>query len=398
MCKRLYITILTATIIALGTSHAQWIKEDCPTTDDLNSVSFVSQYSGWVVGDNGTILFKIGSKWIKMASPSSEDLNSVYMVSRNDGWAVGANGTIIRFDGSKWDKMESPTKNDLYSVSFRDSENGIAVGDFGTILICKSGKWSLQGNNIRGNLYSSFYSESEAWIGGGLECVNVPIISIKPNTSSALSTTRFDSFATINGIYFTSQHKGWAVGSPSALLRFDGQQWIHENIIDNFSSLLSVSFASEEKGISVGYGGTVLVYDEGIWKRENSSVNVNLRNCTYSNDIYYAVGEKGTIISRKINDNLNNDRIADGDNGNIEIFPVPCDNHLNISFNDRSISESDLIVISNSNGQTVKQISPFTGTGTFSFQIETSDFENGIYFLRLKTDFGSHNMKFIVNH
>ena len=398
MNKKYFIILLISMMMGYELIQAQWSKVFCPSGEDLNAISFSSVNSGWIVGKKGTILSGTMNTWISIPSPCSEDLNSVFMIKQNDGWAVGAKGTIIHFDGVKWQKVDSPTNFDLYSVSFQDSENGVAVGKFGTLLIYADKIWKISALKLRGNLFTVSYLAKEAWIGGGLECVNVPIIKIEPKISPTSPTSQFDSYASINSFSFIDSNNGWAVGSPSVLLHFDGSQWIRETLINDFPSLLSVFFKDKDNGISVGYGGSILTFRENHWTKESSNTDCNLRGCTQSNNICYAVGDKGTILEKTGSIGSMNDLTEIDKAKVIELYPVPCDNFLNMRIGDENTIKPVLITVTNSTGQIIKSYEPESDKFVFPFQIETSGLKPGIYFIEAKTNQGPIISKFIVNH
>ena len=116
MSRKIYIFLLSAGLLGLGTVQAQWSLEKCPTRNNLNGISFVGINSGWIVGDKGTILFKKESDWKEYQKPTSENLYGIFMLNESEGWAVGANGTIIRFDGKNWKPIVSPTKKNLLNL------------------------------------------------------------------------------------------------------------------------------------------------------------------------------------------------------------------------------------------------------------------------------------------
>ena len=76
------------------------------TSDDLDSVKFISPQAGWAVGTGGTILHTEdgGKSWQAQASGTQERLNSVVFVTPQAGWAVGNGGTILHTEdgGKSW--------------------------------------------------------------------------------------------------------------------------------------------------------------------------------------------------------------------------------------------------------------------------------------------------------
>jgi len=398
MSRIRYIALVFAGIISSGTIQAQWNLEKCPTKNNLNSVSLTDTGSGWIVGDKGTIMFRSGVEWKEYQNFTNEDLNSVFMINRNDAWVVGSNGTIIHFNGKDWESYNSPTRCDLFSVSFRDSENGIAVGDFGTILVYRNGSWNLSESGIRGNFYSVFFREDEAWIGGGLECVNVPILKMGMTKNEDLLINSFDPNATIRSIMFSGPEDGWAAGSPGTLLHFNGRQWEKAGINNDFSSLNSVFFSKENKGIGVGYGGTILTCTDNVWNKEKIMTTQNLNGAVITGNKYLAVGDSGTIISRDLgSENILNDPYR-SDPGIIKIYPNPCDEFLNVIIPSEIDNLSIRLTVSNLSGEIIMQKELRLSTRSLTYTLVTSDLKDGLYFIKTAVGGKTIVSKFIVRH
>ena len=398
MNKNKYLILLFAGIICSGTVQAQWNLEKCPSKNNLNAISFIDINSGWIVGEKGTIMYRSGGNWQEHRKFTSEDLNSVFMINRNDVWAVGSNGTIVHFNGENWESYNSPTGNDLFSVSFQDSENGVAVGDFGTILVYRNGSWNLSESRIRGNFYTVFFQEDEAWIGGGLECVNVPILKMGITKNENFLINSIDPNATIRSIIFSSPEDGWAAGSPSTLLHFNGRQWEKADINTDFSSLNSVFFSKENKGIGVGYGGTILTCTDNVWNKEKIMTTQNLNGAVITSNKYLAVGDSGTIISRDLgSENILNDPYK-SNLGIIKIYPNPCDEFLNVIIPSEIDNLSIRLTVSNLSGEIIMQKELGLSTRSLTYTLVTSDLEDGLYFIKTAVGGKTIVSKFIVRH
>jgi len=398
MNKRTYLLLLFAGLINSGILEAQWKTEKCPTMNNLNCISFTDRNSGWIVGNNGTIIKKSKSGWEEYQKITSENLNSIFMVDEKNGWAVGNKGVIIYYDGYKWKPFESPTNYNLNSVSFSDSENGFAVGDFGTILTFKNGVWSLKESGSHGRFLTVSCENDNAWIGGGLEFVNVPILKLGINKNESTLTSTFDSYGSINSIIFLNSENAWAVGDPSTILHFDGQKWERSGLIKNFSSLKSVYFSDENHGISVGYFGTILIYNDGQWMRENSTTVQDLKCVTRVGDSYYAIGNNGTIVTKKSEGTISEPVLIEEKTEKIIIFPNPCDKVLNVFIAQGNENTTSLISISNVNGQVLLIKKLFNQTGNLNYSIDTSELSNNIYFLQIKTGIKITTLKFVIKH
>ncbi len=97
-----------------------------------------NNWSGWVVGNNGTILKTIngGEAWAAQPSGTTANLRDVHFVNASRGWAVGNGGVILTTTdgGATWVAEPSGVTANLRSVFFVNETTGFAVGDNGTIL------------------------------------------------------------------------------------------------------------------------------------------------------------------------------------------------------------------------------------------------------------------------
>ena len=389
--------LLCFSFFSMGTIHAQWSIEKSPTTNNLNSISLNIKNSYWIAGDNGTILHNKNGEWKQYKNPATENLYGIYMISEKDGWAVGAKGTILHFDDENWKPVTGPTDKKLFSVYFKDSDNGVVVGELGTILIYTNGIWSAKKNDIKGDLFTAFSKDEDVWIAGGLECVNIPIMKIGLSKGAGHPDS-FDSFASIYSVFFLNSDDGWAVGSPSTLLHFNGVRWVKPIIDYKFPSLKSVYFSKEKEGICVGYSGTILTYSDNKWTMENSPSSHNLRAAAAVENTFYAVGDSGTILRK--NKISGNSRMSALEiiNERIDLFPNPCDNILNLKLAFENYQPVVRIIITAPNGQVVVQKNLYAWNSNPTCQISTSELKNGLYNLQVIIGAKSRTAKFIIMH
>jgi photosystem II stability/assembly factor-like uncharacterized protein len=396
--RRVSLLFLFAWFVNIGLINAQWKTEEKVVSSNLNGLFMQSSTTGWIVGDDGTILKKTATGWAEVQSPTHENLYSVVIVEGGAGWAVGACGTIVRFDGSTWKTFDSPTAYNLYSVSFKDAGNGVAVGDFGTILNFKDEKWSVAKSGMRGRLFAVSSEKEGTWVGGGLECVKIPLVKIDIENKAETILDRYDSHSTVNSLMFQSRNNGWAVGSPGVILHFDGHQWERVDAEEKHPTLTSVYFADENDGISTGYGGTLLIYSGGKWLKEVTGTRNNLNACFKAGNTWYAIGDNGTIISNA-RDRVKSLKVPAVQNiGEIKVFPDPCDDVLNILLPPGSEELPVSFSISGINGQVLIQerLSSFQGSG--ALQVSTSRLKDGFYILKVVTDKRATTARFIVKH
>jgi len=85
-----------------------------------------------------------GWKWLNPL-PTGNDLKSVFFTDDLTGYAVGVKGTIARTvnGGTDWEIQSSGPLSDLTSVYFTDPNKGLAVGWYGTILMTTNGGYPV---------------------------------------------------------------------------------------------------------------------------------------------------------------------------------------------------------------------------------------------------------------
>jgi photosystem II stability/assembly factor-like uncharacterized protein len=397
MNRKICFFLISICVLSSVNLRAQWVTEQCPSENNLKAIAFTGNNTGWIVGDNGTILCRSENQWKNYQNPTKNNLNSIFMIDEKEGWAVGDKGTIVQFTGKVWDNVESPVENNLYSVSFSDPENGIAVGANGVILKYENRRWIKLNQKVLGNLYTTALNEDVTWIGGGLECVSVPIMKIQ-NDQSGKVTNSVKLSATITGLAMINPKEGWAVGSPSTMMHFNGSRWNKADLDFRYPSLRSVFFSDKDNGISSGYGGTVLIYKRGTWTIEKTSTTLNLNGAFITGNSYYAVGDKGLIITKKIDPSKDlkaNDKTK---LFNISIYPNPSDGMINFIMPVENDSPDFITSVSNSEGQVIFQKEFQSGNGNLPYQIITDSFSNGIYVLKVIQGNKKYISKFIIEH
>ncbi len=389
---------LTIALILTGNAYSQWLLEKPLTTDDLNSVAILDSITGWIVGDNGIMLRKEAVGWTTCEKITNEDLFSVYLIDSENGWAVGDNGTILHYDGIRWRNYECPTKEKLFSVSFSDASNGLAVGTHGTIIACDGLKWTILNKGLRGNLFSVSSTEGVSFIVGGLECLNIPIMKLNKASNFELSKIYDPDFVELKSIYISNQSNVWAVGNRGAAFHFNGIHWEKFPLPERLPSLNSVYFVTDENGIIVGNSGIALIYNDSKWIRENTPVEVKLNGASVYDNMYYAVGNKGTILSYQLNNTQDNTIIRDNIRVDISSYPNPSADLVNILIPDKSGLITGLLTVSNSNGQVIMSKMIYSDISESPVQINTSLLENGLYIVQIISSGWSASGKFIIKH
>ena len=392
--KKLHLVTIIALVMVLNV-NGQWVIENLPTKDHLNSIGLLNESSGWIVGDNGTILYKDKDTWLNYPKITNENLYSVSLTGKGDGWAVGSNGIILRFDGIKWAVYPSPSKQRLLSVSFRDAGHGVAVGDKGTILVYEQGSWRILQNRIRGNLCTVVDARDITLVAGGLECLSVPVFTLTRNFEDILTRAFEPVLAEIKSISAPDPKRIWAVGRAGYIYHYDGSSWEQTDLATNTPTLNSVFFPDDKHGMAVGYSGVILSYSPEGWTEEISPVSVRLNDVEISGNTCFAVGNEGTLITRK-NGYADPADASNGKSLRVESYPNPSSGSLNVTIPGDYDLKPGIITVTNTYGQVVFTERFQSMSGGYDYTINTAGLSSGLYMIKIVSEGNSVTGKFIV--
>ncbi len=91
---------------------------DAGVTVDLHDVwCSVSDGMWWAVGDEGTLLFRHGSRWDPAQQITDRDLRGVWGRGPDEVYVAGAGGLVMRWDGAQWLDMACPLESDLLAIA-----------------------------------------------------------------------------------------------------------------------------------------------------------------------------------------------------------------------------------------------------------------------------------------
>jgi photosystem II stability/assembly factor-like uncharacterized protein len=380
--------------------QAQWVKEECPVTHNLNAIHFIDDTTGWVVGDKGTILYRDANVWIQYRNITVENLNSVVFTDRQNGWAVGAKGTILRYYNGIWEAFTSPTTETLYSISFIDANHGIAVGESGTMIRFESGTWKKTERLSKGSLYSVAARNGLVLIGGGRENISIPLLKSTVFESNGFTNFYDPNYTMIRSITIENSDNIWAVGIPGTIFHYNGLVWKKIEMNEKLPSLNSITFLSADHGIAAGYSGTILRYTENEWISEDSPVDIKLNAVAIAGNTHYVIGNGGTILTNKresgVTTNLENALYSAI---RVETYPNPCDAILNIAIPENEMHSTGILTVSSAVGKIVLSRKLASTSDKRVEQIDTSQFGSGLYIVTIRYSEGRlATGKFIVKH
>lgn len=163
---------------SIGTNRAYWRYTFNPdnsiTTYFFMPISmgywsdlhFTSVNEGWVVGYTGAIVHITNASgtpsYSGQTSGTSETLNAIQMLDSLHGWVVGNNGVILYTSdgGANWTAKTSGITSPFWDVFFMDSLNGWIVSDTGIILATSDGgeTWNPETSGVTANFRGITFS------------------------------------------------------------------------------------------------------------------------------------------------------------------------------------------------------------------------------------------------
>lgn len=279
-----------------------WTVQPSGSNPFYNSVSFLNDSTGYVVGNGGKILKTTngGASWTAQTSGVTTSLYSVYFTSPNNGFA-SEYGRILRTTngGANWSYVTIFQSYELYSLYFTDAQTGYAAGRSGKILKTTNGgaNWSFLTSGTNINLRSVCFTTANQGYAVGENGIMLK------TTDAGVTWTPFSGsawFADLNGVYFPNACTGYAVGNQGAILKTSsgGAQWTTQNS-PTANNLRSVFFPTDMKGYAVGDTGKIIATTNGgtTWVTQTSGTSNTLYSvCFVNSDTGFAVGNSGTIL------------------------------------------------------------------------------------------------------
>ncbi len=242
--------------------------------NDLSSIFFLDDSTGWIVGEIGTLLKTVdcGENWTAWGGWINDDLQDVCFTDPRNGWIVGRWGKIFHSTdgGEEWAEQNSGTYRNLRSVFFVNPDTGWAVGHGGTILKTEDGglAWTRQDSRTNSNLLSVHFINPDTGWAAGQDSTILKTVDGGRDWLPQSSGTGFD----FSSIRFTHPDTGFAAGFHGALDDFGilqkrgggilktsdgGASWAKVHSSD-VSGLNALCISDSGTGWSVGTTGMLL--------------------------------------------------------------------------------------------------------------------------------------------
>jgi len=235
---------------------------------DLYSIRFADSKTGWIVGEEGTVLRTDdgGQTWSKQDSGVANNLFKISVVDAQNAVAVGADGAIIRTSdgGAHWQSIKCPILITVFDVTFTDKNTGFAAGEFSTILATTDGgqTWKVvsggnTGDFTVGPFFTLTFIDPQHGTAAGLSG-DLMVTADGGKTWQAQKLP--DEIGTYVTVQDPDSKKLWVGGAGGKMLaQGSGGQW-QESSRATFHDLTDIAFAGKQ-GVAVGLNGTILLTD-----------------------------------------------------------------------------------------------------------------------------------------
>jgi photosystem II stability/assembly factor-like uncharacterized protein len=298
----------------------RWRRQPSGTLAWLQSVFFLNQDKGWIVGSRGTLMSTSdgGKTWQTQPRPTNDLLRDIYFTDELNGWLVCERNIYelktkddprtflmqTTDGGQHWERVNLTGKDaDLRLVRavFSRSGRGWAFGETGAVFVLRSAKaeWVRLNSPTRNVLLGgTFIDDHRGWIVGA----GATILQ----TSDGGETWHLSRLASANNVRFTAtsfvdNRLGWAVGQAGTIFRTlnGGRTW--QQLSSGVSAdLYDVKFLDANEGWAAGAEGTVVHTRDGglTWTVEPTGTEHQLERLSFSSRTNgWAVGFGGTIVS-----------------------------------------------------------------------------------------------------
>lgn len=329
--------VLVLVLIALSAgpalaSQGFWQTLSSGTAEDLRSVFFVDQNTGWAVGNNGVILSTSngGLSWQAQTSGSAASLLSVVFVDSSNGWAVGSTSDskpviLHTSDGGKtWVVQASPAPAGLASITAVDANTAWACGGSTGIVHTTDGgaTWVKQDSGLV--VSSTITFNSIKFVDKKIGFVAGTYHSVRVTTDGGLTWLDGADVNTLGekwGIYgvdsmsFTDKDNGWLIGdasiigsNPLQIVHFllhtiNGARSWQKVPVGSTGIPLAVQFVNQNEGWIIGAAGLILHTGDGgaTWVVQSSGTSSGLNAVSLPDTTHgSAVGQGGTIVKYRV--------------------------------------------------------------------------------------------------
>lgn len=287
------------------TEQTDWQLSVINSDKNLNSIAFIDNFTGFVVGSNGLILKTTdgGQNWNEININYTKDLFSVCLANGRI-FCAGENGTLLKsgFNSQSYESINTGINENFFNLKFIDDNTGFITGSNGVILNTVDGglTWHKTTTGEKENLFSIDFADGRTgfvvgWNGTILKTEDQGVTWHKINSNQK---------SYLKNILFVNQFLGFIVGGDGLVLRTDdgGAAWSKVDI-GTTSGLYKIFFENNDEGMILSNRGEIFkTRDAGkTWKKFNIGKPVILNDIQkLTTGRYLIIGNNGSIFKSKI--------------------------------------------------------------------------------------------------
>jgi len=309
--KHLFLVLLSMFFLnSHSHSETAWFELLSGTNEDLNNIRFVDDLTGYIVGNNKTILktTNAGNNWVLLdvGSINNQHFYSVFFNNPDTVFVVGSNGIYLKSTngGINWSSPAWFGVTDVRSILFVSAVVGFTCGSGGIHKsVNKGNSWTF--TNF-GNVYlkSLFFTNTNTgFVVGYEQTSNYPGKIYKTTNSGVqwLNIVAPPSTPPLTCVKFVNESIGYIATEQGKVLKTtnSGTDWTALTILGITDDFWSLEFIDANTGFLVGEGSTIVkTIDGGIsWEPLISPSSMTLNDVHFVNEnTGYAVGYGGRII------------------------------------------------------------------------------------------------------
>ncbi len=257
----------TGLLMKTNDGGLNWNKLNILDSVNFYSIDFINEKIGFLVGEKGLVYRTLdgGEHWIRNELDRNINFFKIYSSNFNSVFINGSQGTILKStnNGETWRRVFTNTSSLIFSISFSDYQNGFAVGWNGTLLKTNdSGEnWFVVKSFTNKYIRDIYFINDRIGItcGGNGEIFRTKDggkswSKIKTNTSSGLYS-----------IFFVNDKTGFISSLKGEILvtNDSGENWT-VSPSGNYFSLSDFGLTPSKKIFLCGNNGTILTLNNGF--------------------------------------------------------------------------------------------------------------------------------------
>jgi photosystem II stability/assembly factor-like uncharacterized protein len=418
------IVLLSIKLLLLSSvCHSQWVVLNSGTGQNLNSIHFLNQLTGYAAGNSGTIIKTIngGLNWSVLNTGTSVELRSVFVLNTTTILACGFSGTILKTSngGDNWNIVNSGTTNHLLGISFINDLSGICCGNSGIHLYTTNGgsNWAIgYPTGYLVTFYSAFMADASNGYCVGVNTIFSPLVAKTTNGGANWSYYAFmvnNNEATLRDVHFFDVQNGIAVSNlwngQGGISRTSngGANWAGHQILTY--GLFGLDFTGSQTGYTVGNMGSILkTTDSGYnWFTQTSNTSAALMCVDFLDSLYgYAAGSGGIILKTTNGGIVGIKQVSSNVPFGFKLYqnyPNPFNPVTKIKFDIPaaekrqafSLQEVQLKVYNTLGQEIATLVNEQLKPGTYKVEFDGTYLSNGVYYYQLKITDPSASVRFI---